>query len=141
MELWEVTDTKFPNVYFKMKLRKNHTKKRQGGTLKVALLKVYSEVQGLLALSYYDRKPFYMMTNAIDKVQWIKKKRKVFRKYLQRTSEITSHFVNVIDMYNYSMNNVDVTYQLRGSYRFDHYRRKRRWWWYMFFCFFSSSSN
>ena len=30
MELWEVTDADFLNVYFKRKLRKNQTKKREG---------------------------------------------------------------------------------------------------------------
>ena len=59
------------------------------------------------------------MTNAAEKVEWIKKKRKVFRKDLQQIADTTFHRVNVIDMYNFNMNNVDVADQLRGSYRFD----------------------
>ena len=81
-----------------------------------------------------------MMKNEIYKAQWIKKKIKVLRKYLQRTSEITFHRVNVIDMYYYKMNHVDVEDQLRGSYRFDHWMRKSKWRWSMFsdvFKFFS----
>ena len=61
---------------------------------------------------------------------------KVFRKYLQRTLEINFYRVNMVDMYNYNMNNVDVSDQLRGYYRFDHWMRKRKWWWSMFFWYF-----
>ena len=77
-----------------------------------------------------------MMKNEIYKAQWIKKKIKVLRKYLQRTSEITFHRINVIDVYNYNMNNVDVEDQLRGSYCFYHWMLKSKLWWSMFFwCF------
>ena len=40
------------------------------GTLKVAHLKGDNKITGLIAVSLYDLKPFYMMTNACDKVQW-----------------------------------------------------------------------
>ena len=109
-----------PKCIFQKEATEKAEKEKSRGTLKVDLMKIDSKVQGLLALSYYYSKSLYMMDNAIDKVQWIKKKRRVFRKYLQRTSEITFHRINVIDVYNYNMNNVDVADRLRGSYRFDH---------------------
>ena len=31
------------------------------------------------------------------------------------------------------MEDVDVAYQLRNNYRFDHWLRKRKWWWYIIF--------
>jgi hypothetical protein len=39
------------------------------GTLKVAHLKGDEKIPGLIALSYYDSKPFYMLSNACEKVQ------------------------------------------------------------------------
>ena len=38
-----------------------------------------------------------------------------------------------IDEYNRTMGNVDIAYQLRGSYRFDHWLRNRKWWWPILF--------
>ena len=43
------------------------------GTLRVAHLKGDSKIDGLVALSYYDSKPFYMMSNFTDCIKWIKK--------------------------------------------------------------------
>ena len=42
------------------------------------------------------------------------------------------HNINIIDEYNYNMKNVYIYDQLRGSYRFDHWRSKRKWWWSIF---------
>ena len=41
--------------------------------------------------------------------------------------------MNLIDNYNHTMGNVDVTDQLRGAYRLDHWVRNRKWWWSMLF--------
>ena len=32
-----------------------------------------------------------------------------------------------------NINNVDITDQIRGSYRPDRWMRKHKWWWLMFF--------
>ena len=109
-----------PNCIMQSVCSGKEERERARGTLKVAHLKCESQLDGLLAISYYDSKPFYMMTNATEKIEWIKKKQKVFRKDLQKTSEISFYRVNVIDQYNFNMNNVDVADQLRGSYCFDH---------------------
>jgi len=51
-------------------------------------------------------------------------------------AQISFYCLNVIEAYNYNMNNVDIVDQLRGSYRFDHWMRKQKWWWSIFFwCF------
>ena len=77
-----------PKCIFQKEAASKSDKEKARGTLKVSLMKGHSKVQGLLALSYYDSKPFHMMTNAIEKVQWIKKKIKVLIKYSQRRLEI-----------------------------------------------------
>ena len=43
-------------------------KQQSRGTLKVAHLKGDTQLQGLLAILYYDSKPFYVMTNADPKM-------------------------------------------------------------------------
>lgn len=122
-----------PKCIAQKEMTRREDKIRARGTLKVAHLKGDSTIDGLLAISYYDSKPFYMMSNATNCIEWIQKKRKVWRKDQQMNVSMTYHRLNVIDEYNYNMNNVDIADQLRGSYRFDHWMRKRKWWWSMFF--------
>ena len=103
------------------------------GTLKVSRLVGDRYVPGLIALSLYDSKPFYMLSNACECVKWVPKKRKVWYRTLDKYVEIVFHRLNIVDDYNVNMNNVDIADQLRGSYRFDHWMRKRKWWWSMWF--------
>ena len=106
------------------------------GTLKVAHLRGDDKIKGLVALSYYDSKPFYMLTNACEKVEWLEKTRRIWRKDVQQLVETKFHRLNIIDDYNHNMNNVDVADQLRGAYRFDKFVRFTKWWWSMYFwCF------
>ena len=106
------------------------------GTLKAAELIGDPKCEGLIALSLYDSKPFYMMTMACEKVEWKLKSRKLWDKELVRMVSKPFYRLNIVDDYNNNMNNVDLADQLRGSYRFDHWMRKRKWWWSMFFwCF------
>lgn len=106
------------------------------GTLKVAHLKGDDKLKGLVVLSYYDSKPFCMLTNACDKVEWLQKTRKIWRKDKQKLVETKFHRHNVIDDYNLNMNNVDVADQLRGAHWFNKFFRLTKWWWSMYFwCF------
>ena len=50
---------------------------RVRGTVKVAKLVGDEYIQGLVAISLYDTKPVYVMTNAIEQVKWIKKYREL----------------------------------------------------------------
>ena len=72
---------------------------RVRGTLKVAHLKGYNKIKGLVALSLYDSNPFYMMSNACDKVEWAQKSRKIWRKDTQRLVAMKFHRVNIVDQY------------------------------------------
>ena len=69
-----------PKCVFQKEATAKADKEKARGTLKVALLKGDYKVQGLLEPSYYYSKPFYMMTNEIDKFQWIKKKERCSEK-------------------------------------------------------------
>ena len=61
-------------MYFEQKEAKvNITKDQARVTLKVVYLNSDSKINGLVALSYYYSKPFYMMPNAAEKVEWMKK--------------------------------------------------------------------
>ena len=41
--------------------------------------------------------------------------------------------VNVIDDYNHFMGNLDISDQMRGSYRFEHWKGMSKWWWSMLY--------
>jgi hypothetical protein len=103
------------------------------GTLKVARLVGEPRLKDLIAVSYYDVKPFYFMTNSWDEIKWIKKTRQVWSNNLKRMINMPYHRLNLIETYNYNMNNVDIADQLRGVYRWDHWMRKRKWWWSIMF--------
>ena len=106
------------------------------GTLKTAEMVGDTKCKGLLAISLFDSKPFYMMTMAYEKVEWRLKKRKLWDKEQMKMVSKPFYHLNVVDDYNNHMNNINVADQLQGSYRFDHWMRKRKWWWSMFFwCF------
>ena len=50
---------------------------RVRGTVKVAKLKDDSSMPSLIAVSIYDVKPFYFLSNQCEKLEWTKKTRKV----------------------------------------------------------------
>ena len=53
-----------------------------------------------------------MLKNAYEKVEWIEKSRKIWRKDTQQLVDVMFHLLNIIDDYNFNMNNVDVVDQL-----------------------------
>ena len=118
-------------------MQKELTKKadleKARGTLKTAQLVGDPKIEGLVLLSLYDSKPFYMMTMACEKIEWVLKSRKLWDRELMKMVDKPFYRLNIVDEYNTHMNNVDVADQLRGSYRFDHWMRKQKWWWSMFF--------
>ena len=119
-------------VHQEPKTRKNEILASRG-TLKVAELKNESTLKGLVAMSLYDTKPFYFITNCWEKIEWIKKERKVWSKQQKKMVKMAFYRLNIMDTYNYNMNNVDIADQLAGVYRWDHWMRKRKWWWSIMF--------
>ena len=48
------------------------------GTIKVAKLKNDKHCNGMVMASFYDNKPVYVITNAAEVIEWVKKERKVY---------------------------------------------------------------
>ena len=103
------------------------------GTLKVAKLVGEPKLKDFVAISYYDVKPFYFMSNSWTDIKWIKKKRFVWSSTKNKLVNVPFFRLNIFDDYNYNMNNVDISDQLRNVYRWDHWMRKRKWWWSLMF--------
>ena len=90
-------------------------------TLKVAHLKGDSNIPGLVALSLYNTKPFYFITNTCEKIKLQKKARSVWHKGLQCMVKMQFYRLNIIDAYNFGMNNVDQVDQLQNSHCWDRF--------------------
>ena len=113
---------------------------RAKGTVKAATLVGDSTCKNLVALSFYDSKPVYFISNACEKIQWVKKKRKLWHKGKGATVEAPFFRLNIVDEYNYGMGNVDQADQLRLQYRIHYWIRNRKWWWALFFWIFEGST-
>eukprot|EP00959_Pyramimonas_sp_CCMP1952_P415432 8704856-Pyramimonas_sp.AAC.1 len=95
------------------------------GTVKVAV----HENKKMVALSIYDEKPVHVLTTTFADVVMVNKARPVFNREAGEVQPLPFQKLNVIDAYNYGMNNVDRADQLRGNYRPDRFTRQRKWWW------------
>ena len=122
-----------PACVFQEEEKKKEDIIKKKWTLKVATLKGDSSMKGLVALSLYDSKPFYLISNSCEYVKWKKKKRKVYHKQLKKMVQVPYFCLNIVDDYNMHMNSVDRADQLRGVYRWDTFMRKRKWWWSILF--------
>ena len=109
------------------------------GTVKAAQLIGDSTCKGLVAVSFYDSKPVYLISNACDKVQWTRKERKIWHKEKGKKVVAPFYRLNIVDQYNYGMGNVDQADQLRLQYRSTYWLRNRKWWWSLFFWLFEGA--
>ena len=103
------------------------------GTVKVATLVGDSQCPSLITASFYDSKPVYFVSNACEKIQWLKKKRKLYHKDQGRKVDVPFFRLNIVDEYNFGMGNVDQADQLRLQYRIHYWIRNRKWWWAIYF--------
>jgi hypothetical protein len=103
------------------------------GTVKAAVLQGDPDCPDLVASSGYDTKPVHFLSMTCDSVKWIVKEKAVFNKDTGKTEIMRFLRLNYINDYNYGMGHVDVSDQLRNSYRFDHWLRNTKWWWSIFF--------
>lgn len=63
-----------PQRIVQKEISSKEEKAKARGMLKGSLMKGDSNVNGLLDTLYDYSKPFYMMNNAIKKIEWVKKK-------------------------------------------------------------------
>lgn len=103
------------------------------GTVKAAVLKNDPLLPDLVASSVYDTKPVHFLSTCCESIKWIVKERQTFNVDTGKTEDMRFLRLNQNDFYNFSMGSVDVSDQLRNSYRFDHWLRNRKWWWSLLF--------
>ena len=113
------------------------------GTIKAAILVGDSKCTDLVTLSFYDSKPIYFITNACDKICWVRKNRKFWHQQKGRQVNVPFYRLNIVDEYNAGMGNVDIADQLRLQYRIHYWIRNQKWWWAIFFgvfeCYLTNS--
>ena len=63
-----------------------------------------------------------------EKIEWVKKARKVFNKATKKVEKIEFLQLNVNNDYNNGMGDVDISDQLQNSYRIDTWLRNYKWW-------------
>jgi hypothetical protein len=79
------------------------------GCTKAAVLRNDPVCPHLICCSIYDNKPVHIMSTVAECVEWDEKSRRVW------SSELSSHvLLNLIDIYNFHMNSVDMADQLRN---------------------------
>ena len=103
------------------------------GTTKAAVLKDDDECLNLVASSVYDTKPVHFLSMISKGIKWVEKERIVYNVETGQNEPVKFLRLDYIDNYNNTMGHVDVSDQLRNTYRFDHWLRKRKWWWSILF--------
>ena len=98
-------------------------------TLKVSTHKEDAEIPSIVALSLYNSKLFYFMSNACEEVKWKQTTRQVWHRDLQKILEMPFFRLNLILDYNNGMNDVDLADQVRNMYQWYLFMRKRKLWW------------
>ena len=101
------------------------------GTVKAAVLEDCPALAGcpLVAASVYDTKPVHFLSMCCDEIKWTEKTRSIWDKESEcmRVGKFLRLCIN--DSYNLHMGDVDISDQLRGSYRPDaKWTRKMKWW-------------
>ena len=101
------------------------------GTVKAAVLEDCAPLAScpLVAASVYDTKPVHFLSMCCEEIKWIEKTRQTWDKSTScmRLGRFLRLCIN--DSYNLNMGDVDVSDQLRGSYRPDaKWTRKHKWW-------------
>ena len=117
-----------PSIVLQDEITDRKAAEKVRGTVKAALLKGDTECPDLCAVSVYDTKPVHFLTMCNEKIEWVKKTRKVFNKEKKKVEKINFLRLNVNDDYNNGMGDVDVADQLRNHYRIDTWLRNYKWW-------------
>ena len=104
-----------PSCLFQKKETSKIAHAKARWTLKVATLKGDPSIPGIVALSLYDSKPFYFMSNACEVVKWNKMTRKLWSKVKDRMFEMPFFRLNPIHDYNIGTNAIDLADHIRNT--------------------------
>lgn len=119
-----------PKVVKQLEVTNKDALKDARFTVKAAKLVGDEVCRDLLCVSFYDTKPVYFLSTVMSKIEWVKKFKMVFDKFLNKKVPMPYYRLNLIDFYNQNMGHVDVADQLRNCYRYDsNWHRNRKWWW------------
>ena len=110
-------------------------KEKARGTVKLARLCGDNLTKGLLIGPCFDQKPFYILTNAAEKVTWDVVTRQVYSKAKDKKGPFQYLRWSLSNTYNHGMNDNDVTDQYRLGYRMMRFQRKTKWCWALFMFF------
>ena len=122
-----------PECVKQLEVTKRSEQLRVRGTVKAAILMGDDGMPCLIASSVYDTKPVHYLSMVSGRIEWIEVKKKVYNVESEKYEEVKFLRMNFINNYNFTMGHVDVSDQLRGSYRIDRWVRNKKWWWSMFF--------
>ena len=100
---------------------------RTKGTVRAAMLVGNAKCKNLVSVSFYDSKSVYFISNACEKIHWLKKNRKLQHKEKGAKVDAPFYRLNIVDEYHYGMCNVDQADQLRLQYRIHYWIRNRNW--------------
>ena len=112
---------------------------RSKGTVKAAVLTGDPQCKDLVALSFYDSKPVYFVSNACEKLVWVIKYHHLWHSEKGRKIKVPFYRLSIVEEYNFGMGSVDQADQLRLQYRIHYWIRNRKWWWAIFFWIFECS--
>ena len=79
-----------------------------------------------MVTSVYDTKPVNYLSMVWSGFKWIVTEKDVFNLYIGITETLYFLWISIIHYNNFSIGIVEVVYQMRGTYRFDHWSRKRK---------------
>ena len=99
------------------------------GTTKVAVLTGDPMSEHLIMASCVDQKPFYMLSMAAEKIDWVTKKKMIYSHTAKKEVEHSFLRWSLSDTYNNEMNDNDIADQLRLIYRCLRFLRNTKWWW------------
>ena len=103
------------------------------GTVKAALLEGDTSCPNLVACSIYETKPVHYLSMVCDTLKWAVMEKPCFNVENSMVETLRFLRMNKIHEYNNKMGGVDLSDQLRGTYRIYKGVRNRKWWWSILF--------
>ena len=83
------------------------------GEVKLAGMKGDETCPDVILCGLYDTKTVHIISTVVENFKWTPIKKKFYSKIEKKTVDITFHSLNVIHIYNFGMESVNVVDQLR----------------------------